>query len=60
MAVYRMVKGCKGCEIGSGKQKDHNHFILDSEEYERCKIRMIVIGFILAIVMCIMIWLRGS
>lgn len=30
MTVYRVKKGCKGCQMGSCYQKDHNHMILDS------------------------------
>jgi len=33
MTVYKYKKDCKGCETGSSKEKDHNHFILDSDEY---------------------------
>lgn len=35
MVVYRIMKGCNGCKIVSGRQKDHNHFIVSSEEYEK-------------------------
>ena len=35
MTVYKIVNGCNGCEIESCKQVDHNHMIIDSEEYQK-------------------------
>ena len=54
MAVYNIVKDCNGCKVTSGKQADHNHFILDSEEYEKAKVWILFLMFISIIVFLIL------
>ncbi len=59
MAVYKVVKGCKGCKIGSGYQKDHNHFILDGFEYEESfKWILLIIIVIVIITILTLIWFQ--